>query len=106
MGLRLRSSNVLVSVAEICSTPLCSLPHLSFICHMDPVLTFRRCVLSFEWVKVTAILATMMERGDIVSLLARIEAKVTFDDSVGKQLGVISVKDLKKILDSMKAADW
>ena len=48
----------------------------------------------------------MMERGDIVSLLARIEAKVTFDDSVGKQLGVISVKDLKKILDSMKAADW
>ena len=60
---------------------------------------------------VTAILAVLMDREDIKSLVAKAEAaeaKVSSggDDKLDTKLGVIKVKDLKSILETMGKSDW
>ena len=67
--------------------------------------TGEKAAMAFAFAKfersVTTILATMLEREDIVSLLSQAGAK----EGDGK-LGVICVKDLKAILTSMGKSVW
>ena len=51
----------------------------------------------------TTIIAAMMERGAIIALIAKAEAK---EASLEGKLGVITVKDLKSMLEAMGKADW
>ena len=55
---------------------------------------------------VTTILATMLERGILVSLLAAVEAKVRDDEGLDSKLEVIEVKDIMEILETMGKQDW
>jgi len=51
---------------------------------------------------VTTIIAAMLDRGDILALVSKAEHKDTNEN----KLGVITVKDLKAILDVMGKTDW
>ena len=53
---------------------------------------------------VTTLIATLLDRGSIISLLGQIEEKVSKDASSG-DLGVIKVADLKDILNGMGKSD-
>lgn len=48
----------------------------------------------------------MMDRGDIVSLTSNAEAAASSGGEMESKLGVISVKDLKSILESMGKSAW
>lgn len=47
-----------------------------------------------------------MEIGDILSLVSKAEAMEFADKTMNTKLGVISVKDLKSILEVMGKTDW
>lgn len=53
----------------------------------------------------TLIVATMLERVDIVSLISQAECIVSADDNMESKLGVIEVKDIKNILKKMGKSD-
>mmetsp|Transcript_38528 Transcript_38528/g.82199 ORF Transcript_38528/g.82199 Transcript_38528/m.82199 type:complete len:153 (+) Transcript_38528:1-459(+) len=53
----------------------------------------------------TFILATMLPREDLLTLLSFVEAKVSSDAEMDSKLGVIEVKDVKLILDTMGKSD-
>ena len=55
---------------------------------------------------VTTLLAAMLERGDLLSLMSFVETKVSSDDKLDSKLGAIEVKDIKLILETMGKLDW
>mmetsp|Transcript_337 Transcript_337/g.657 ORF Transcript_337/g.657 Transcript_337/m.657 type:complete len:474 (-) Transcript_337:470-1891(-) len=67
--------------------------------------TGEKAADAFGFVKfqrsLTLILATILGKGDLESLLSYIEAKVSADDSMDSKLGVIEVKDIKSFLHTM-----
>mmetsp|Transcript_4014 Transcript_4014/g.7669 ORF Transcript_4014/g.7669 Transcript_4014/m.7669 type:complete len:474 (+) Transcript_4014:208-1629(+) len=67
--------------------------------------TGEKAADAFGFVKfqrsLTFILATLLAKGDLESLLSYIEAKVSTDDSMDSKLGVIEVKDIKSFLQTM-----
>lgn len=69
--------------------------------------TGEKAALAYNFSKfqrsVTAILAAMMERGDIISLISKAEA---MDANLESKLGVITIKNLKTILEAMGKTDW
>jgi len=71
--------------------------------------TGEKAALGFGFVKfqraVTTILAALIDRADIVVLLAKIDAKVKSDENLNNDLAVISIIDLKVILEEMKKID-
>mmetsp|Transcript_5212 Transcript_5212/g.11171 ORF Transcript_5212/g.11171 Transcript_5212/m.11171 type:complete len:471 (-) Transcript_5212:116-1528(-) len=54
---------------------------------------------------VTTLIATLLDRGSIISLLGQIDDKVSKNASSDRDLGVIKVTDLKDILNSMGKSD-
>mmetsp|Transcript_50578 Transcript_50578/g.107744 ORF Transcript_50578/g.107744 Transcript_50578/m.107744 type:complete len:482 (+) Transcript_50578:129-1574(+) len=71
--------------------------------------TGENAAVAFGFVKfqrsLTTILATMLERGDIISLISSAEAKVSSDSNLDNKLGVIEVKEVKSILEKMGKPD-
>jgi len=61
--------------------------------------------VKFQW-SLTTILASMLERGDIASLVSYAESKVSADDKTDSRLEVIEVIDVKSILETMGKSDW
>lgn len=55
---------------------------------------------------VTTILAAMMDRGDILSLVSKAEALLSANNELDSKLGVITVANLKKILGAMGKTYW
>ena len=55
---------------------------------------------------VTTILAAMLDRGDLLSLVSHAEAKVLADRNLDNKLGVIEVEEIKSILETMGKLDW
>lgn len=56
---------------------------------------------------VTTILAAMLEKTEIINVVAQATAKVSGKaDTLVNKLGVIKVKDLKDILEGMGKSDW
>jgi len=47
-----------------------------------------------------------MERADILSLVSKAEAMEFSDKTMNSKLGVITVKELKTILEAMGKTDW
>jgi len=60
--------------------------------------------VKFQW-SLTTILASMLERGDIASLVSYAESKVSADDKTDSRLEVIEVIDVKSILETMGKSD-
>eukprot|EP00584_Thalassiosira_punctigera_P001753 CAMPEP_0172540402 /NCGR_PEP_ID=MMETSP1067-20121228/11429_1 /TAXON_ID=265564 ORGANISM="Thalassiosira punctigera, Strain Tpunct2005C2" /NCGR_SAMPLE_ID=MMETSP1067 /ASSEMBLY_ACC=CAM_ASM_000444 /LENGTH=478 /DNA_ID=CAMNT_0013326261 /DNA_START=113 /DNA_END=1549 /DNA_ORIENTATION=+ len=71
--------------------------------------TGDKAAISFGFMKfqriLTFILATMLPREDLLTLLSFVEAKVSSDAEMDSKLGVIEVKDVKLILDTMGKSD-
>jgi len=67
--------------------------------------TGEKAMAAFGWMKfqraLTLILATMMDRGDILSLVSKAEAHVKANVNLNNELEVINVKKLKSILEVM-----
>lgn len=67
--------------------------------------TGEKAALAFGFVKfqraVTMILAALLDRGVIMSLVSNIETKIDSDDTLNQDLAVISIVDLKMILEKM-----
>mmetsp|Transcript_30124 Transcript_30124/g.54594 ORF Transcript_30124/g.54594 Transcript_30124/m.54594 type:complete len:469 (+) Transcript_30124:101-1507(+) len=71
--------------------------------------TGEKAAAAFGFVKfqrsLTTILATMLDRGDILSLVSYAESQVSADENLDSKLGVIEVKDIKSILLTMGKSD-
>ena len=52
------------------------------------------------------ILAALLDRGVIMSLVSNIETKIDSDDTLNQDLAVISIVDLKIILEKMGKEEW
>lgn len=55
---------------------------------------------------VTAILASMMSKTDLLTLLSAVEEKTSSHGTFENKLAVIKVIDLRSILEAMGKTDW